>query len=110
MDREKMLELWHDMWKEGNWVPSWPDSLEGLNAEKALWSPGPGGHSIWQEVAHVIFWRQVTLTRLAGGTPPEGDEVERLEFALPEVTDDASWQATVATLKQTQDRKSTRLN
>ena len=39
MDRSELLELWNDMWKEGNWVPSWPDSLAGLNAETAAWTP-----------------------------------------------------------------------
>jgi hypothetical protein len=103
MEREKLLELWNDMGQEGNWVPSWPDSLAGLSAEEAAWSPDPQCHSLWQEVVHVTFWRRVTLDRMAGGTPPGEAEIERLQFAAPEVTSDDAWAAAVEALKQTQD-------
>jgi len=62
MERPNLLELWNDMWKEGNWIPSWPDSLAGLTAEEAAWSPDPNCHSVWQQVVHVTFWRNVTLS------------------------------------------------
>ena len=97
MDRSMMLELWNDMWKEGNWVPSLPDSLAGLNAETAAWSPDPKCHSIWQEVAHIIFWRSVTIDRMAGAAPPTGEEVDHLEFAIPETISDTAWTAAVET-------------
>lgn len=103
MNREQLLELWNDMWSEGNWVPSWPDSLAKLTAESALWSPGPGAHCIWQEVVHVTFWRRVTLSRLAGGPGPTDEEVERMEFALPDQQNDSAWAAAVSDLKQSQD-------
>ena len=96
-----MLELWSDMAKEGNWVPSWPDSLAGLTAEEAAGSPGDGAHSVWQEVVHVCFWREVTLRRMAGGPNPDDEEIEREEFAKPESLDEASWSATVARCKKT---------
>jgi hypothetical protein len=102
MDRAEMLELWNDMWKEGNWVPSWPDSLNGLTAEQAAWSPGPGAHSIWREAVHVIFWRRATLTLMSGGSSPSAEEVERFEFAQPEHADESAWAAAVDGLRQTQ--------
>jgi hypothetical protein len=103
MDRNHLLELWNDMWKEGNWVPSWPDSLAGLSAEAAAWSPDPKCHSIWQEVVHVTFWRQVTLLQLVGSERPSDEDIERLEFAASEVVSEDAWTAAVAALKQTQD-------
>ena len=103
MERGQMLELWNDMWKEGNWVPSWPDSLAGLNAETASWTPEPPCHSIWAEVVHVIYWRQVTLGRMAGAAGPEEAEVAQREFAVPETRTEETWAATVATLRQTHD-------
>jgi hypothetical protein len=102
MDRDQLLELWNDMWKEGNWVPSWPDSLADLTAENASWKPEPPCHSIWQEVVHVTFWRKVTLTRLAGGGAPSDEEVMRLEFAAPEKATEEAWTAAVEALRQTQ--------
>ena len=103
MERRELLELWNDMWKEGNWVPSWPDSLAGLSATQAAWSPAPDCHSIWQEVVHVTLWRTVTLTRMAGGEAPDAQTIEQLEFAPPAVVNETAWSETVAALKQTQD-------
>ena len=103
MERNELLELWNDMWKEGNWVPSWPDSLAGLSATEAAWSPQPDCHSIWQEVVHTIFWRTVTLTRMAGGEAPDAQAIEQLQFAAPDVVSETAWNETVAALKQTQD-------
>lgn len=102
MDREEMLEMWNHQAKEGNWVPSWPDSLAGLTAEEAAWTPDPKCHSIWQEVLHVIFWRDATIARMAGGSGPSTEEVEQREFALPDRLDEDSWAETVAELDRTQ--------
>jgi hypothetical protein len=103
LNRDKLQSLWADMWAEGNWVPSFPDSLAGLTAEQASCSPRPGAHSIWQEVVHVTFWRRVTLRRMAGGDAPSDQEIERDEFAVPEQPTEADWAAAMAALKQTQD-------
>ena len=110
MNREQLLELWNDMWKEGNWVPSWPDSLADLNVDTASWSPGPNAHSIWQEVVHVTYWRRATLNRMAGGGPTTDEENEQLEFALPDKISDESWEAAVTALKQTHDEIASAIN
>ncbi len=103
MGREKLIELWNDMWSEGNWVPSFPDSLAGLTAEEAAWTPDASCHSIWQEVVHVTFWRRVTLNRMAGGAPPGDEEVMKLEFAAPAIANDETWSDALAELKRSQD-------
>src|SRR5437867_2284192 len=102
MDRPEMLELWNDMWKEGNWVPSWPDSLGGMTAKEASWSPDAVTHSIWQEVAHTIFWRRVTLCKIDDDETPSDEEVEGLQFAVPENPTDEAWSTTLHDLEQTQ--------
>src|SRR4051794_16375718 len=107
MDREQLLELWNDMWSEGNWVPSLPDSLAGISAAEACWSPEPRCNSIWQEVVHIIFWRTVTIDRMAGGGPPSDEAVLREEFAAPEIATEEAWAATVARLKATQEALAT---
>lgn len=103
MDRAQLLALWKDMWLEGNWVPSWPDSLAGVTAQEAVWTPSPTCHCIWQEVVHATFWRRVTLERMAGGEAPGEAEIEAQEFALPAQTSEEAWAAAVAALQQTQE-------
>ncbi len=98
-----MLQLWNDMWDEGNWIPSFPDSLDGLTAETAAWKPEPQCHSVWEEVVHVTYWRTVTLDKMAGKPGPSEQDVELLEFALPEVLDDVAWTAAMDALKATQE-------
>ena len=103
MDRELIAKLWNDMWSDGNWFPSWPDSLAGLSAEEAASIPDPNCHSIWQEVAHITYWRNYTLDLIHGWTPPAKKDVERLEFAAPEDLSEESWEVSVAALKRTHD-------
>ena len=102
MDRTELLTLWNDMEQEGNWVPSWTDSLKDLSAQEAAWSPHTGGHCIWQEVVHVTYWRRVTLKRMAGGAAPDEQEIEALEFAMPAQVNEETWAEAVAALQQTQ--------
>lgn len=102
MDKNQVLELWNDMSKEGNWVPSIWDSLAGLTAEQAAWSPSPTCHSIWQEVAHIIFWRNVTIVRMAGGAGPDDETVLSDEFAASEMATEELWAETVENLDRTQ--------
>jgi hypothetical protein len=101
MERDEMLRLWDDMAKEGNWVPSWTDSLAGLSAEAAAWSPDANCHSVWQEVSHVIFWRNATLKLMSGGPPPTQGDIENNEFQLPAPANDDAWKGTVAELART---------
>jgi len=91
------------MWDEGNWVPSMPDSLANMTAADALWTPGPNCHSIWQEVTHLIFWRQVTLNRMSGGPGPSDETVLREEFATPELPSEEAWAEAILELKRTQE-------
>jgi hypothetical protein len=103
VNRTELLELWNDMWNEGNWVPSWRDSLAGITAAEAAWSTDANCHSIWQEVVHVAFWRRVTIDRMADGAPLDEETIARLEFAVPAEAGEEAWAATVEVLKQTQD-------
>lgn len=103
MERHQLLELWNDMWQEGNWVPSWPDSLAELTAVQAAWTPDAKTRSAWQEVVHVTFWRQVTLDLMEGRPRPSDSEVERREFAAPKAVSEEAWSRTVADLQRTQE-------
>ena len=60
--------LEHTFEKEA-WQPSLAIALHGVTAAQAAWKPGPGRHSIWQIVRHVIRWKQATLDAWDGTRP-----------------------------------------
>jgi hypothetical protein len=99
MDRESLLALWDESWTEGTWFGSWSKSLAGLTPAQAAWHPQPGAHSIWQLVAHVIFWREITLDTLAGKPRPTADEIARRNFPEPAHVTDEAWDAARAALE-----------
>ncbi len=100
MDRVELLELWNDMWQDGNWIPSMKDALRDVSAEQAAWHPSEGDHSIWEEVAHITFWRRATIDGRAAG---ESDaDTERLEFAADASGSAEAWDDALAELERTQ--------
>jgi hypothetical protein len=88
-----IAKLWEEAWTEGLWAASWSKSIDGLTAQQAAWSPGPGRHSIWQIVNHMVFWRDVTLAMLAGKPRPPAAEQKRLNFLAPAEATEAEWAA-----------------
>lgn len=109
-DRELILKWWSDAWTEGLWAASWSKSLEGLTPEQAAWrppsAPGVAGErkSIWQNVLHMIFWRESWLRRAATGQKPTKEEVDAGNLpAIPEVSQ-AAWDATRRRFEDTQQR------
>lgn len=109
-DRELIQKWWPEAWTDGLWSASWSKSLEGLTPQQAAWQPpcAPGvpgkRHSIWQNVLHMIFWRESWIRRAATGQKPSNEELAAGNF--PEVADitDAAWNQTRERFRQTQDR------
>jgi uncharacterized damage-inducible protein DinB len=64
--------LYEEDWQ---WQPSLTQALSGLTATQAAWKPGPGRHSIWQIVRHLILWKRGVLSAW-GGSPPDGAQLE----------------------------------
>lgn len=111
MDRETLLKLWDDLWETGLWAASLAKATEGLTPRQAAWRPDlpPGEmssrHSIWQNVHHIIFWREVALRRMMGGPSPNDGEVASRNFDAPTDTSDvteSNWQTAREQLGQSQ--------
>jgi len=100
MDRETMLRLWDASWSEGRGVPPWARAVGGLTAEQAAWRPGPGRHSIWQNVNHVSIWREYVAARVLGRPGLTRDEVYARNFEEPQEATAAAWQETQARLRR----------
>jgi hypothetical protein len=50
-----------------NWGHAGLDTiLRGVTPEEAAWKPWPDGHSIWEEVNHILHWSKDVLEVLEG--------------------------------------------
>lgn len=75
-------------------------ALEGLSARQAGQRTGPGPHTIFQVLHHMVYWQDLTLLRLRGEHPARPPSSE-LGWAAPEAPEDASdWEAAVAALAE----------
>ncbi|MCK6476733.1 MAG: DinB family protein [Phycisphaerales bacterium] len=107
--REHLREQWDQIFKDGIWAASWSKSLDGLTAAQAAWTPGPGRHSVWQHVLHMVFWRQVSLERCRTGAQPSDEDVKARNFPdIPAVTD-AAWADARRRFQDSQDQVSAAL-
>jgi uncharacterized damage-inducible protein DinB len=69
--------------------------LEGISAKQASLKPIKGGHSIWQQVLHMISWTREVTRRIKGSppaSPVEGD------WPSPKERTEKEWSATRKTL------------
>jgi uncharacterized damage-inducible protein DinB len=74
-------------------------ALRGMSASQAVWSPAPGGKSVWQLALHIAYWDYAVRRRLEGGT---GARFPRSPANFPDVpkrADAKSWAEDVALLK-----------
>jgi hypothetical protein len=104
MDSELLVKWWNAAWDEGLWAAAWGKSLAGLTAEQAAWKPGAGRHSIWQNVLHMLFWREHELRLIAGEPRASKEQIAAGNFPEPAEVSAAAWEGAVARLKQTQER------
>lgn len=95
IEQEALIELWDSAWREGLWAAPWSKALEGLTASQAAWKPHLGRHSIWQNVHHLLFWRQVTLRLARGESRPDDAETRHRNWEEPAETNEGAWRETV---------------
>jgi uncharacterized damage-inducible protein DinB len=88
--RQLLMRMWKEAWEGGLWAAPWKDALEGLTPEQAALRQGPGRRSIWEIAAHVCFWREHELRKLAGEKVP-GDEIEARNYERPMDVNEGDW-------------------
>ncbi len=90
---ECILKHYDDVLSGDPWhgEPVWT-VLENVSLPTATAHPVAGAHSIWEIVAHMIFWESVVIKRLAG---ERAGLVEDLNFAVPANLTEESWQETL---------------
>jgi uncharacterized damage-inducible protein DinB len=90
----EQLQTTHD--KEDWFVPA-SVAVDGLTAEQAKWSPGPGNHSIGQLAYHIWYWDDRALQQFNGVKPSpfDGNNNETFDNFTP-----AQWTDLVKKLNQ----------
>lgn len=99
MDRALLLKLWDESWDAGIWIAPWSKAIANLTPAQAAWTPGPGRHSIWQNVNHVSIWREYTLTQVDGRPGPTREQTERENFLQPATPGAPAWERAVQRLR-----------
>jgi hypothetical protein len=73
---DELLQWLDHAFKREGWHVSLLDSVSGLTADQAAWTPSPERNSIWKIVEHVALWKEEGARRLRG-EPPKGAEWAR---------------------------------
>ncbi|MGE0481406.1 MAG: DinB family protein [Phycisphaerae bacterium] len=102
MDRHELVRTWDEAWQAGLWAAAWPKALADLSGADAARQPAPGRHSIWQILNHIVFWREVAVSRAGGGASPSDADVARRNFEAPVDHSDAAWKRALARFEESQ--------
>ena len=99
----QVLFEWMDhVFEEEGWHVSVLDSINGLSARQAAWTPSPQRNSIWKIVEHVALWKEEGARRLRGDPPrPAGWAKEHDWRGTGEVSD-TRWQGAITRLVDAQ--------
>lgn len=92
-ETQRILEHYNAVLHGSPWHgdPIW-QTLDGISAQQAAARPVANVHTIWEIVAHMIFWEGVATDRLAG---QRAGLVEELNFpAMPAPTEE-NWRKTL---------------
>jgi len=84
------------------WQAGFFEQIKELTSEQALWKPTPERHCIWEIVRHVNFWKSWAITYVVDNTKMNAKESNWA--ALPEITDEASWQNEIENTKLIHER------
>ncbi|HSY11288.1 MAG TPA: DinB family protein [Verrucomicrobiae bacterium] len=90
---DRILKHYDDVLSGDPWhgEPVWT-VLSNISFTTAAARPVGSAHSIWEIVAHMIFWEGVVIKRLAG---ERAGLVEELNFAVPTNLTQENWEKTL---------------
>jgi uncharacterized damage-inducible protein DinB len=71
--RGVLLEQLRTTHNQEDWFVPASIAVEGLTADQAKWSPGPGDHSVGQLAYHIWYWDNRALQQFKGEKPTPFD-------------------------------------
>ncbi|WP_312112842.1 DinB family protein [Brevibacillus reuszeri] len=98
---ELLLHEWECTYDREDWYPPLKDALTGLSAAEASWRPeGIAANTIWENVSHLLYFKERLLHRLLNTDFPLSAETNDDTFTpAGGPDDDEAWQATVARME-----------
>ncbi|KZS44615.1 hypothetical protein AWU65_31740 [Paenibacillus glucanolyticus] len=90
--RELLLLYWDNVMEQEDWYPPILPALKDVTAEQALWKPeGEAANSIWENVQHLLYYKQRLLARLEG-TPLSNEGIGNDETFLIHDPSQQAWE------------------
>ncbi|MBG9563961.1 DinB family protein [Brevibacillus agri] len=94
---ELLVHEWECTYDKEDWFPPLKHALAGVTAAQASWRPeGAAANTIWENVSHLLYFKERLLHRLSGTEFINTAETNDDTFQPSGSPDDeAAWQATV---------------
>ena len=88
----RIVKLFADLQHGDCWIGNnFKEVLHGIDCKKAIENIFGKTNSIWQLVAHIIYWRTSVVNRLTGTNNPP----PFLDFLLPDDPNEENWRQTL---------------
>jgi uncharacterized damage-inducible protein DinB len=90
--RAEILRFLDDTRGRRNWAHKGLEvAIRNLGVEEARWTP-PGGHSVWEQINHIAYWKRFIVERVRGrhprarqAWPPAGRTLRELRKATADL-------------------------
>jgi DinB superfamily len=99
---EIFVEWMNHVFEHEGWHVSLLDSVKGLSARQAAWTPSPERHSIWQIVEHLALWKEEGARHLRGDPPRPPGWAKDHDWRDTGEVSDPRWQGTITRLTDAQ--------
>ncbi|PFA69256.1 hypothetical protein CN378_04500 [Bacillus sp. AFS015802] len=94
--KDLLLRMLDTTYDQESWYAPLKSSIEGLTAEQACWKPdGEATKTIWENVNHLIYYKERTTARLEGREWPNPLDGNDTFYLTEQVNDDEEWNAIV---------------
>ncbi|WP_409177420.1 DinB family protein [Brevibacillus fortis] len=95
--KDLLLHGWECTYDKEDWYPPLKEALSGVSAAEASWRPvGEAANTIWENVSHLLYYKERLLHRLLGTEFPGSAETNDDTFIPSGGPDDEdAWQATI---------------
>lgn len=100
MIKEFLIDQFASCYDENVWFVALKNSLEGITAEEAAWSPAGSDKSVWKLLTHLNYYNDSWLTRFRGGEFVHAEGMTNDDtFVVPDVPDEAMLVAEIARME-----------